>query len=148
TPFQTVLHDRINQREGALLQKDLDAAFSNLRAGTMFQLPAQNPTTGKGLEGEFQVRDDPSKNIWFQVKHLFSGIDAAPGNGGVESRNHSANPNAPAGSYSQPNPTTQVNSRQYQQIYMLPDGTWKHYNAMPPDEKAAIHFPKRGKGIL
>src|SRR5262249_55099971 len=33
TPFQSILHNRINQREGVLLQKELDAAFPNIKSG-------------------------------------------------------------------------------------------------------------------
>jgi hypothetical protein len=134
------MHERINQRWEALLDAELDAGIANRKVGTMIEMPGQNPTTGLGLRREFQVRADPSKPIWFQVKHEFSGISGAPGNKRVDVRYHSANPNAPAGSYSNLFPTTQVNSKNPVK-YLLPDGTWKSLNAMTPAEKAAAHFP-------
>ncbi|MBV8859487.1 MAG: Ig-like domain-containing protein [Acidobacteria bacterium] len=124
----------------ALLDAELDAGIANRVVGTKFELPAQNPYNPRiGLEREFQYRADETKDIWFQVRHEFRDIQGAPGNGRVEVRYHSPNPNAPAGKYSTSNYTTQVNLRG-QKVYMLPDGTWKHFGAMTEAEKEAIHF--------
>lgn len=74
--------------------------------------------------------------IWYHDNIKIPG--AGPNGAMVELRTHSANPNAPAGSYSHSNYTTQINAGTH---YRLPDGTWKPISAMTPAEKAAAHYP-------
>ena len=45
--------------------------------------------------------------------------------------------NAPDGTYSKDNPTTQINVGKK---YRLPDGTWKEMKDMTEAEKAAAHY--------
>jgi hypothetical protein len=106
-------------------------------SGSYFELPGQNPRTSEGLR-KMVIKADETKDIAYHQNMTFKGIDGAPG-GKVEVRYHSANPNAPAGSYSQLNPTTQINSVNPKQ-YMLPDGTFKPLSAMTELEKDLAHF--------
>lgn len=125
------------QLNPAPFEVEVEAAVDSAKSGTMFQLPAQNPFTGKGLV-KVETKFDPTKPIAFQNNMTFKGIQGAPGNK-VMVRYHSENPNAPVGSYSRSNPTTQINSVK-PKMYMLPDGTWKPLSQMTEAEKDAIHF--------
>ncbi len=120
-----------------LTDEEVGSAVEDAEGGTKLELPGQNPETGEGLLNDV-IKADPSKAIPHHENLTFKGIKNAPG-GKVQVRRHSANPNAPPGSYSQSNPTTQVNSVNPKQ-YMLPDGTFKPLNAMTDAEKAAAHF--------
>ncbi len=106
----------------------------------MFELPAQNPFTGDGLI-KVEMKFDPAKPINFHQNMTFRGIKGAPGNK-VMVRYHSANPNAPAGTYSSLNPTTQINTVN-PKLYRLPNGLWKILDSihMTPEERAAAHYP-------
>ena len=126
------------QLNPAPFEAEVEAAVDSARSGTMFKLPAQNPFTGEGLV-KIETKFDPTKPIAFQNNMTFKGIQGAPGNK-VMVRYHSENPNAPSGSYSQSNPTTQINSVK-PKLYMLPDGTWKPLSLMTDAEKAAAHYP-------
>jgi hypothetical protein len=117
---------------------EVGTAVDTATSGTPAKLPGQNPRTGEGLLNHVQ-KFDPQKPIAHHDNMKFKGIKDAPG-GKVEVRRHSANPNAPAGSYSQTNPTTQVNSVN-PKTYMLPDGTFKPLGTMTEGEKASAHFP-------
>lgn len=122
----------------ASFDAEVEAAVDSAVSRTMFELPAQNPTTGEGLT-KIDLKFDPMKPIVFQNNMTFKGIKGAPGNK-VMVRYHSENPNAPAGTYSNKNPTTQINSEK-PTLYMLPDGTWKPLSLMTDAEKVAAHFP-------
>jgi len=118
-----------------LSDEEFEAAWKECEGGTMLQLPGKNPKTGQGLQ-DIKTKFDPNKPIAHHENMDFKGIDGAP-NAKTEVRRHSANPNAPEGSYSQDNPTTQINSGKK---YRLPDGTWKKFDDMTPEEKAAAHM--------
>ena len=76
--------------------------------------------------------------IWFHDNIRVPGV--GPNGTRVEIRTHSANPNAPDGSYSQSNYTTQVNSSQ--NLYMLPDNTtWDTMNNYSQAQRAQAHMP-------
>jgi hypothetical protein len=118
-----------------LKDEEIDAALAEAKGGTGMKLPAQDPNTGQGLQ-DIKTKADASKSIPHHDNMEFKGIkDAPPGK--VEVRRHSANPNAPEGSYSHDNPTTQINVKKK---YRLPDGTWKKLEDMTPEEKAAAHY--------
>ena len=76
-------------------------------------------------------------SIWYHDDVKIPG--AGPNGATVELRTHSANPNAPAGSFSQSNYTTQINTPGG--LYRLPDGTWKTISNMTPAERAAARIP-------
>jgi hypothetical protein len=119
-----------------LSQGEIDAGFDNAKSGPHLELPGQDPGTGQGLR-DVKIKFDPNKPIAFQDKMVFRGIEDAPGPK-VEVRTHSANPNAPEGTYSHDNPTTQINAGKR---YRLPDGTWKIMDdSMSEAEKAAAHM--------
>lgn len=120
-----------------LTEAEVGSAVDNAVSGTPAELPGQNPITGEGLINHV-TKGDQTKAIPHHDNMKFKGIEGAPGSK-VEVRRHSANPNAPAGSYSQSNPTTQVNSVN-PKTYMLPDGTFKPLSEMTDEEKAAAHF--------
>jgi len=65
----------------------------------------------------------------------------------LQVRTHSANPNAPEGSYSQNNPTLQVNTHEGKQRYLTPDGRWIRMNDpnITDADRAAVHFPVGGR---
>ena len=117
--------------------KEVDAAVDAAVPGTPLELPGQNPWTGEGLS-KVHIKSDVNAPIGYQEKMTFKGIENAPG-AKVEVRAHSPNPTAPPGSYSISNPTTQINSVKPKQ-YRLPDGTYKDFNAMTAEEKAAAHL--------
>jgi hypothetical protein len=117
---------------------ELEQAFSRAQSRNMFELPGQNPANGQGLR-KLRIVEDETKNLAYQQNMTFKQIDGAP-SPKVEVRYHSANANAPAGTYSQTNPTTQINSVD-PQLYMLPDGTWKPFNILTEEERALVHFP-------
>jgi hypothetical protein len=88
-------------------------------------------------------------------------VGGAPPSGNVEVRYHSANPNAPAGSYSAAEPTVQVNTPQPRfgwagnrrtpvagdtGRYLLPDGRWVTMRGATPPERAAAHWPVGASG--
>ena len=101
-----------------------------------FELPGQNPRTGEGLKG-LKIKADESKHIAYHINASFRKVKGVPG-GKVEVRYHSANPNAPAGTYSHENPTVQVNSVSPKE-YRLPSGTYKSIGAMTDVEIEAAH---------
>jgi RHS repeat-associated protein len=117
---------------------DVEAAIDSARSQTMFRLPAQNPSTGQGLVN-LEQRFDPTRPIALHETLTFEGIADAPTQT-VQVRPHSPNTNAPLGTYSRTNPTTQISSPN-NKWYMLPDGTWKKWAQMSEAEKAAAHFP-------
>jgi hypothetical protein len=121
-----------------LAKEEVESAVNSSTSGTPARLPGQNPKTGEGLV-KHVTKGDETKAIAHHDNMTFKGIKDAPG-GKVEVRRHSANPNAPEGSYSKNNPTTQVNTVK-PKLYMLPDGTFKPLSAMTEAEKAAAHFP-------
>ena len=77
--------------------------------------------------------------IWYHDNVTVKGV--GPGGKAVQIRTHSANPNAPVGSYSRTNYTTQINTKGNPKLYRLPDGSWKRLGDMTPAEKAAAHYP-------
>lgn len=148
---------RIARREPLfknLTDEELEAAFKEMKGGTALELPGQNPRTGEGLVGT-ETRFDPNAKIPHHDNMTFEGIDGAPAGKQVEVRRHSANPNAPEGSYSRDNPTTQIDAisppgpsetpamlkkRLKNQEYRLPDGTYKKFSQMTDAEKKAAHI--------
>jgi RHS repeat-associated protein len=127
------------QLNPASLEAEIDAAFESAQSRTMFKLPGQDPFSGKGLSKVALPKGDETKPIAYHLNMEFKGISGAPGNK-VAVRYHSANPNAPIGTYSRTNPTTQINTITPKR-YMLPDGTWKDLSTATDAEKAAAHFP-------
>jgi hypothetical protein len=146
------------------LDKEIDKAVDNARSGWMVEGPGQHPLNPEiGLQGT-ERRDqatDPNA-IAHHENMTFHDIKGAPaGKKPVEVRDHSANPKAPPGSYSQDNPTTQVTKGPR---YLLPgpqpmekmtpkneswkpvekmtpeNGSWKKLNQMTEQEKAAAHY--------
>jgi hypothetical protein len=88
-------------------------------------------------------------------------VGGAPPSGNVEVRYHSANPNAPAGSYSAAEPTVQVNTPSPRfgwagnrrtpvagdtGRYLLPDGRWVTMRGGTPADRAAAHWPVGASG--
>jgi len=120
-----------------LSEAEVGQAVDQAVGGTGMKLPAKNPKTGEGLLNNV-TKADPAKPIPHHENMTFKGIKGAPG-GKVEVRRHSANPNAPAGSYSRDHPTTQINSVKPKQ-YMLPDGTFKPFDQMTDAERRAAHY--------
>jgi RHS repeat-associated protein len=119
---------------------EIDAAFAGATRGTMFELPGQSPTNPQIGLTRVRIGGDETHAIAHHDNLTFGGIQGAPGPGGrVDVRRHSANPNAPAGSYSQTHPTTQVNNHQHPAQYRLPDGSYRTIAAMTPEERAAAH---------
>jgi hypothetical protein len=114
----------------------MDAALADAKSGTKLELPGQNPKTGQGLQ-DITIKADETKSIAHHENMDFKGIQDAPPGKTVEVRRHSANPKAPDGSYSQGNPTTQINAGKK---YRLPDGTWKTIKEMTEEERAAAHY--------
>lgn len=151
-----------------LSDTEVGNAVDKSKSGTRLELPGQNPKSGTGLQ-DTTIKADPTKPISYHQNSKFKDIADAP-HPTTEVRYHSENPNAPAGTYSQTNPTIQVNSgkgsfaqlpdgtwkrvtdmtpaeraaagpAQQTQLYRLPDGTWKPINEMTEAEKAAAHYP-------
>src|SRR5262249_52844806 len=89
--------------------EEIDKLFEGANSGAMFPLPGKDPRTGSGL-AKIQIKADEAKDIAYHVNLRFKGIQGAPGGKPIEVRYHSANRNAPEGSYSRTNPTTQINS--------------------------------------
>lgn len=116
---------------------EIDAAFDDATAGTYLELPGQNPRTGEGLY-DVRFKADETAAIAYHENMRLTGIQGAPSSGRLDVRRHSANANAPAGSYSAENPTTQINRNNQ---YMLPNGQYKPIADMTPQERAACHFP-------
>jgi hypothetical protein len=156
-----------------LSDDELATAIREASAPTEFELPGQNPTTGEGLV-DMKIKGDQSKPIAYHQNMKFRGIQGAP-HDTTWVRYHSANPNAPEGTYSETNPTVQVNTKEAQfgqlpdgsykrthdmtpaeravatdvrqtELYRLPDGEWKPISAMSEAEKAAAHYPAGGGG--
>lgn len=118
-----------------LLQSLDEGSYST---GPYGQLPAANqPGVSEGLKEIHPIRFDESKPIAYHENMDFQGIKGAPSGRDVEYRYHSANKNAPEGSYSHENPTVQVNAGKY---YRLPNGTWKKLSQMTEEERAAAHY--------
>lgn len=121
------------EAEARLIGAEVDAAFDGGRvtSGTMFQFSdAAGPLAGSGPKAGTK-----EGGIWYHDNIKVPGVGPK---GACELRTHSANPNAPQGSYSSTNYTTQVNSGDFK---MLPDGTFKHKADLTDDEMAAIHIP-------
>jgi RHS repeat-associated protein len=132
TTSETMSLSESGRTEGSL-DAEIDAAFESGRveSGTMIRftdeggaLSGSGPKTGSG-------------GIWYHDNIKVPG--SGPGGSAVQIRTHSANPNAPPGSFSFSNYTTQVNTPSG--LYMLPDGTWKPLSTMTPLEISAAHFP-------
>lgn len=87
-------------------------------------LSGTGPKTGQGA-------------IWYHDNINIPG--AGPGGKTLQIRTHSPNPNAPPGSYSRSNYTTQINTNNG--LYRLPDGSWKKITDMTPAERATAHYP-------
>jgi RHS repeat-associated protein len=129
--FDFQLHDA-SDTKGAL-GVEIDAAFGSGRAqsGTMIQFrDAKGPLTGSGPK-------QGAGAIWYHDNVTIPG--AGPAGEAVEVRTHAPNPNAPPGSYSRSNYTTQINTKDGR--YRLPDGNWKRIKDMTPAERAAAHIP-------
>jgi RHS repeat-associated protein len=112
---------------------EVDAAFANgrVRSGTMVQFSdAGGPLSGSGPK-------NGTGSIWYHDNIKVPG--AGPGGKTVEVRTHSPNPNAPPGSYSSTNYTTQINTSDGR--YLLPDGSWKTIPEMTNPERASAHYP-------
>jgi RHS repeat-associated protein len=112
------------------ISDEVDAAFGSGRvnSGRMTRADARSvggsgPKLGQG-------------DIWYHDNLRVRGV--GPGGRPVDIRTHSANPNAPARSFSRWNYTTQYTSRGF---YLLPDGTWKRLRDMTMAERAAAHYP-------
>ena len=117
----------------ACVVDEVDAAFASgrVRSGTMVRFTDEGgPLTGSGPK-------QGSGNIWYHDNIKIPG--AGPGGAKVELRTHSANPNAPTGSYSRSNYTTQINTTDGR--YLLPNGNWKTIQSMTEAERAAAHYP-------
>ena len=117
------------------LDAEIDAAFEsgNMRSGAMIRFTDEaGPLTGSGPK-------QGNGDIWYHDNVRVPG--AGPNGEAVDVRTHAPNPNAPAGSYSRSNYTTQINTKASVPQYRLPDGTWKTLNNMTNAEKAAAHFP-------
>jgi hypothetical protein len=128
-----------------LSEAEMNAAFENAESGTYMELPGQRPMTKpkpgqepmpkEGLQ-RTKIRFNEDKPIAHHDDMEFVGIKDSPGTT-VRVRRHSANDNAPDGTYARDNPTTQIDSNKQ---YMLPDGTWKAIKDMTPAERAAAHM--------
>ena len=114
-----------------LSNAEIDAAFANRNLGSMVEAPAA------GISGSGPKVGGPNSNIWFHDNLRVQG--ASPTGGAVNIRTHSANPGAPAGSFSSGNYTTQIHTNSGR--YLLPDGSWKKIHQMTPAERAAAHTP-------
>jgi peptidoglycan hydrolase-like protein with peptidoglycan-binding domain len=126
------------QPEPPISQEEIDAAFEKAKSGTGMELPGQDPKNAqRGLQN-VKIKADQNKPIGHHDNMEFKGVEGAPPGKKLEVRRHSANPNAPEGSYSHDNPTTQINAGNK---YRLPDGTYKDIKDMTPEEKAAAHIP-------
>ena len=121
-----------------LTDSEIEAAVDNAEAGTRLELPGQNPNTGEGLV-KVKIKGNPDAAIPHHDNMTFKGIEDAPPGEKIEVRRHSANPNAPEGSYSRDNPTTQINSAASKR-YRLPDGSYKRIADMTAEERAAAHI--------
>jgi RHS repeat-associated protein len=112
---------------------EVDAAFASgqVRSGTMVRFSDKGgPLTGSGPK-------QGTGAIWYHDNIKIPG--SGPGGAKVELRTHSPNPNAPTGSYSRSNYTTQINTTDGR--YLLPDGSWKTIPSMTEAERAAAHYP-------
>jgi hypothetical protein len=129
-----------------LSEAEMNAAFENAESGTYMELPGQRPLTKPELPGQepmpkeglqrTKIRFDEDKAIAHHDDMEFTGIKDSPGTT-VRVRRHSANANAPDGTYAHDSPTTQIDSGGQ---HMLPDGTWKAIKDMTPAERAAAHM--------
>jgi hypothetical protein len=120
-----------NLGEGVDAEVEAAFALGRVRSGTMVQfsdeagaLGGSGPKLGQG-------------DIWFHDNMKVPG--AGPGGRTVQIRTHSPNPNAPPGSFSRSNYTTQINTTDG--LYRLPDGQWKRLSDMTAAERAAAHYP-------
>jgi hypothetical protein len=118
--------------------EDIDGALENneMRSDNMYQVAHENGSLGGSGPKE------GTGDIWYHdnIKVKGGGPGGAEGNN-LELRTHSPNPNAPDGSYSQTNYTTQVNTSSKPPLYRLPDGTFKAIGDMTDAERAAAHYP-------
>ena len=134
---------------GGLDAKEVDdfvdgAEAATMEAGAHIQMPGQHPSKPDvGLQ-DLRLEPDGAKTLPYHPIHELKDIKGAPANR-VQVRNHSPNPNAPDGSYSKSNPTTQINTRKVTQ-YQLPDGSWKTTHELSPSELGELQragAPKR-----
>ncbi|MCU1282271.1 MAG: hypothetical protein JWM53_5817, partial [bacterium] len=112
---------------------EVDAAFSSERvqSGTMIEFTdAKGPLSGSGPK-------NGNGDIWFHDNITVP--DGGPGGAAAKIRTHSPNPNAPVGTFSSTNYTTQINTSSG--LYRLPDGTWKPLSDMTPAELSLAHIP-------
>jgi RHS repeat-associated protein len=127
---------------GSITDAEIDAAFEGAESRTMFQLPAQEPGTGQGLTG-VELRSTPGAPIEWHDNLSFRGIEGAPvtsaGRGQVQVRTHGPNANAPVGTTSRTQPTTQISTPR-NEYYMLPDGSWKARSAMTEADWQVVHI--------
>lgn len=123
---------------GLDLDEEIEMAVERAETAYWYRLPGQNPRTGEGLKN-VRIKSNPEKDIWFHDELDFRNVVGSP-RPRIQVRTHSPNPNAPKGSYSKMNPTTQIDTKKGN-FYRLPDGTWKRLSEMKEAEKAAAHYP-------
>jgi hypothetical protein len=124
---------------------EIERAVDNAQAGTPVELPGQDPKNpNRGLVG-VEIRENELAPIAHHDNTTLRGVEGVPPGDDLQVRRHSANPKAPAGSYSHDNPTTQVNTvdpatPMQTKMFRLPDGTYKRFADMTEAEKAATHM--------
>jgi hypothetical protein len=128
----------IRNLDEANFSREIDSAIDNSVSHNFYELPAKNPTTGEGLI-KVEVKGDLTKSLYYQDNLTFKGIEGF-GNNKVQVRTHSPNPNAPQGSYSNTNYTTQINSTLSPKKYRMENGLWKPLNLMNSQEITGSHY--------
>jgi RHS repeat-associated protein len=134
-----------------LSKGEVDTAVEQSTSNSAFKLPAQEPRTAQGL-AEVEPKADATKSIQFSDNMSFSAIKDAPpvAKGKVAVRSHGPNPKAPAGSHSQTNPTTQINTtnKKGPKYYRDADGNWINLKnkATTEAQKDAVHLRHQGTG--
>jgi hypothetical protein len=130
------------------LHRNLDEGKHS--TGPMAELPAsKQPGVSEGLK-DIKVKADETKDIAYHENLKFKGVKGTPSGRDVEYRYHSANKDAPDGTYSKSNPTVQINTERRtpqpdgtvkkEKVYQLPDGSWKTLGEMTQAEKDAVHY--------
>lgn len=125
-------------RLGRAIDEEIEVAVESATSTNLYSLPGRKEGAVEGLI-DVTVKRDPSKPIWYHDILEFRKVGGAP-KPRVQVRTHSPNPKAPAGTYSRSSPTTQITTKD-NKSYRLPDGTWKKFNKMTSEEKAAAHYP-------
>jgi hypothetical protein len=129
---------RIDELADENFNREVDNAIDNAVAHNLYELPGKNPSTGEGLS-KITLKFNPNKNLTFQDNLTFKKIQGSPTNT-TEVRTHSPNSNSLQGSYSKTNYTTQINSKNPDNIYRLPDGRWKPLSVMTEQELSDAHY--------